>query len=563
MSSFHSTEHFWRHGESERSYYNHDDDHNKGYYNPPSDHYNGNSFESEKSYSQALIYNNSDHIQRFNENIVDNSDARIMNEQLIFNIDCNNSHLPLQHFIIGLIAYNKTENSFWLLDRNPPHRPSARITLDMSFLTSLVKLIDPCPRYNTIAYLVFNPTDQNIWVSRLCPSHELIRIFGSEFSLNSTEKSQIIQLPGTPSSDLVSIPIHTEINLIKPLPSIIIPNPIEIDSVIPLSTEINSRQSVSTDIFTSSTVPEREISEDSPLSVKIEHTSIFQGIEDDNSILPVTFGPINISSLSQISFQKLSSQSHDGGKSPLNIVKSFHSSLTRLNSSITYSSEEEYNILQQINNEDMTEWIESCCSINKSKITYTNMLYSSFDGRYPDKFKSKKKFFECFLKLVDLHRQLLLINFELYSDKYFSQLSLLNPSSFKEEFCGGIDLLEGYIPMHFTKRVYNYIPYKVYESKIRDNLMIKLAELGENPIKEEPCGVYGNCDILTNSSIIEVKRWALYKHAFGQIMFYSAAYPTKQRRIHFFDRNNMTDIKHNIIIQYLFKFNILVTWEEE
>ncbi len=67
----------------------------------------------------------------------------------------------------------------------------------------------------------------------------------------------------------------------------------------------------------------------------------------------------------------------------------------------------------------------------------------------------------------------------------------------------------------------------------------------------------GKIDIITDTEIIEVKEYKLWKHALGQILVYGYYYPNKNKRIHLFncENNNMNIIKtiyiiHNVILSY-------------
>lgn len=46
----------------------------------------------------------------------------------------------------------------------------------------------------------------------------------------------------------------------------------------------------------------------------------------------------------------------------------------------------------------------------------------------------------------------------------------------------------------------------------------------------------GNIDILTSTSVIEVKKFKDWKHAIGQVSAYSQYYPDHQKQIYLFDR---------------------------
>ena len=69
----------------------------------------------------------------------------------------------------------------------------------------------------------------------------------------------------------------------------------------------------------------------------------------------------------------------------------------------------------------------------------------------------------------------------------------------------------------------------------------------------------GRIDILTETEIIEVKEYKLWKSALGQILSYSYFYPGKQKRIHLFNIQKNTNIE--LIIQIYKKFDILLSYE--
>lgn len=66
---------------------------------------------------------------------------------------------------------------------------------------------------------------------------------------------------------------------------------------------------------------------------------------------------------------------------------------------------------------------------------------------------------------------------------------------------------------------------------------------------------FGYIDILTVDEIIEVKEGRLWKHALGQILAYSDAYPEHKKIIWLFDIEINPDIekictKHNVEVRY-------------
>lgn len=69
---------------------------------------------------------------------------------------------------------------------------------------------------------------------------------------------------------------------------------------------------------------------------------------------------------------------------------------------------------------------------------------------------------------------------------------------------------------------------KRIEKQIRERLQANLSGLSEisTPV--------GRIDLLTDTEIIEVKRFGDWKAALGQILIYSAFYPEHQKRIHLF-----------------------------
>ncbi len=78
----------------------------------------------------------------------------------------------------------------------------------------------------------------------------------------------------------------------------------------------------------------------------------------------------------------------------------------------------------------------------------------------------------------------------------------------------------------------------VLESDIQNDIIQKLKDLGLNPIPEVRCR-YGRIDILTDHSIIEIKKAIGYKHALGQILFYHKVYPNKNMIIYLFEIENL------------------------
>ena len=73
------------------------------------------------------------------------------------------------------------------------------------------------------------------------------------------------------------------------------------------------------------------------------------------------------------------------------------------------------------------------------------------------------------------------------------------------------------------------------ESVIRDK--IALEEKGQIEVKTE----VGFIDVLTDTKIIEVKKYNHWKHALGQIECYGYFYPNRQKWIYLFDTTEYTD----------------------
>ena len=93
------------------------------------------------------------------------------------------------------------------------------------------------------------------------------------------------------------------------------------------------------------------------------------------------------------------------------------------------------------------------------------------------------------------------------------------------------------------------------EAEIRDRLCDKLG--GEIEVETE----YGFIDIVTDTEIIELKKATSYKHAVGQILFYSndKRFLKHNKRIHLFDITDSIDIEK--ISKLCNKYDIIVTTE--
>ena len=66
----------------------------------------------------------------------------------------------------------------------------------------------------------------------------------------------------------------------------------------------------------------------------------------------------------------------------------------------------------------------------------------------------------------------------------------------------------------------------------------------------------GKIDILTDTEIIEVKRWCHWKHALGQLLAYKACYPNRNMRAHFFSKRTKI---YNFVVNFLTHYGIRVT----
>ena len=71
---------------------------------------------------------------------------------------------------------------------------------------------------------------------------------------------------------------------------------------------------------------------------------------------------------------------------------------------------------------------------------------------------------------------------------------------------------------------------------------------------------FGRIDILTDTCIIEIKKWDEHKKALGQILGYSVYYPDHQKRVHFFGPKP-SERQLNAIKQVYQTFNIIITEE--
>jgi len=99
------------------------------------------------------------------------------------------------------------------------------------------------------------------------------------------------------------------------------------------------------------------------------------------------------------------------------------------------------------------------------------------------------------------------------------------------------------------------ISYSNIEQQVRDNLK---AILGGQSEVMTSCG---RIDLLTDKEIIEIKQLNNWKEALGQILTYSAFFPTHNKRIHLF--GSVTALKKLPDIEAAcLPFGVLVTGEE-
>ena len=230
---------------------------------------------------------------------------------------------------------------------------------------------------------------------------------------------------------------------------------------------------------------------------------------------------------------------------------------------ILYENERELYLLQMMrsgNLGNVLEWVETCCVPMETNYSITENLHKSFNLSYPG--RTVAQFYDDLFYLVEINKELLHINRELYDKELISRVSKALGVE-NRTVCYGINLINEEVIKLQERRIYRYIPLKVKESEIRDNHMIRLTQQGENPARSVPCPPYGICDIMTETKIIEVKRWALYKHAVGQILAYGACHPEKHKVIHLFDKGKINSTKQQEIISFINSNSIYVTYEEE
>lgn len=96
------------------------------------------------------------------------------------------------------------------------------------------------------------------------------------------------------------------------------------------------------------------------------------------------------------------------------------------------------------------------------------------------------------------------------------------------------------------------------EKVVRDRLQSQIGGLAEvtTPV--------GRIDLLTEAEIIEVKHVSDWKAAMGQVLAYSAYFPSHQKRLHLFHNKNSKPLADSWEAQRICsELGILITFEEE
>lgn len=99
----------------------------------------------------------------------------------------------------------------------------------------------------------------------------------------------------------------------------------------------------------------------------------------------------------------------------------------------------------------------------------------------------------------------------------------------------------------------------VKKTSKQDERKIQLRLAKEMQGQIEVNTIVGNIDLLTDTEIIEIKRWSEWKTALGQILAYSRYYPDKTKRIHLF--GTFPADKAQLINEHLNSFGVVLTWE--
>jgi len=67
---------------------------------------------------------------------------------------------------------------------------------------------------------------------------------------------------------------------------------------------------------------------------------------------------------------------------------------------------------------------------------------------------------------------------------------------------------------------------------------------------------YGKIDLLTNDSIIEVKRYKSWKHALGQVLIYGLEYPNHEKKLYLFGSSKPRPSTWSMIQEACSNFNV-------
>lgn len=91
---------------------------------------------------------------------------------------------------------------------------------------------------------------------------------------------------------------------------------------------------------------------------------------------------------------------------------------------------------------------------------------------------------------------------------------------------------------------------ETYEWVITKKLMKKIGG------KVEVGSKYGKIDLLTEDSIIEVKRYKSWKHALGQILVYSLDYPYHKKMLYLYGKQKPRNSMWSLICEACNKFEV-------
>lgn len=137
---------------------------------------------------------------------------------------------------------------------------------------------------------------------------------------------------------------------------------------------------------------------------------------------------------------------------------------------------------------------------------------------------------------------------------HFDATHAPTPVVYKCEYCDFSTNYKYNLPLHSCYK------QKTGTTKVSESTITRRLQQEEKG-KGKKCSV-GYIDVLTKTQIIEVKNWAFYYKAIGQIIMYSSRYPKRQKRIHFFGRKPDED-KIQTIVKACEKYDILITYESD